>query len=260
MANRAAVSVAAIGMTNGWPNTCSTREVGEGGYSTEHWYEGSRGSNGSGSGSYCVGSGGYDSRGGDSYSSGDTKPSTLRRFTLPLGWTFDGAKELFCVDVGVGGSAFSVKIGENESVGALKKAIKEVKPDVLKTIDADKLQLLLSKAEDGSWLTATDAAAITVDEAGAVPVMIHEHGNRKDFEEMDPVLWIKNPKHFGANFQSREGDIHVLVVVPKEVAFYRYEPRDSSREWFEEFSTKQVYFHSLPPVESLRSFIKKIFL
>ncbi|RAW20651.1 hypothetical protein PC110_g22906 [Phytophthora cactorum] len=32
---------------------------------------------------------------------------------------------------------------------------------------------------------------------------------------MDPTLWIKNPKHFGANFLPGEGQVHVLVVVPK---------------------------------------------
>ncbi|KAL4093765.1 hypothetical protein PRIC1_011195 [Phytophthora ramorum] len=32
---------------------------------------------------------------------------------------------------------------------------------------------------------------------------------------MDPTLWIKNPKHFGDNFQPGEGQVHVLVVVPE---------------------------------------------
>lgn len=33
---------------------------------------------------------------------------------------------------------------------------------------------------------------------------------------MDPLLWIKNAKYVGENFQPDEGEVHVLVVVPKQ--------------------------------------------
>ncbi|POM70389.1 Crinkler (CRN) family protein [Phytophthora palmivora] len=33
---------------------------------------------------------------------------------------------------------------------------------------------------------------------------------------MDPTLWINNDKHFGKNFGPAEGEVHVLVVVPKQ--------------------------------------------
>ncbi|KAE8884685.1 hypothetical protein PF005_g14270 [Phytophthora fragariae] len=34
---------------------------------------------------------------------------------------------------------------------------------------------------------------------------------------MDPLLWLKNVKYFGDNFQPGEGQVHVLVVVPGHV-------------------------------------------
>jgi Crinkler effector protein N-terminal domain len=33
---------------------------------------------------------------------------------------------------------------------------------------------------------------------------------------MYPSLWIKNPNNFGENFELNEGEIHVLMVVPKQ--------------------------------------------
>ncbi|KAG3114908.1 hypothetical protein PI124_g2548 [Phytophthora idaei] len=38
----------------------------------------------------------------------------------------------------------------------------------------------------------------------------------QDFEQMDSTLWIKNAKYFGDKFQPGEGQVHVLVVVPKQ--------------------------------------------
>ncbi|KAG2870512.1 hypothetical protein PC114_g27349 [Phytophthora cactorum] len=110
--------------------------------------------------------------------------------------------KLFCAIVGVAGSAFEVDIDDAESVSALKDAIKAKKPNDFKDVDADKLQLFLAKTEGGAWLAGAGVAAVTVDGDG------HPQG----FELMDPTLWIKNPKHFGANFQPGEGQIHVLVV------------------------------------------------
>ncbi|KAG2781688.1 hypothetical protein PC112_g24850 [Phytophthora cactorum] len=112
---------------------------------------------------------------------------------------------LNCALVGEG-SVISIIIEEWKTVALLKKAIKEEKPNDFKDVDADKLQLFLAKTEGGAWLAGAGVAAVTVDGDG------HPQG----FELMDPTLWIKNPKHFGANFQPGEGQIHVLVVVPEQ--------------------------------------------
>ncbi|KAE8894112.1 hypothetical protein PF007_g4901 [Phytophthora fragariae] len=65
-----------------------------------------------------------------------------------------------------------------------------------------------------------------IDEAAAVPVLFDDHGNRKGFVKMNPLLWIKNDQHFGAIFQPGEGQIHVLVVVPGDagVGVASFEP------------------------------------
>ncbi|KAL4167440.1 Crinkler effector protein 4 [Phytophthora ramorum] len=113
--------------------------------------------------------------------------------------------KLFCAIVGVVGSVFEVEIDEGASVSALKKVIKGEKPNDLKDIDANKLQLFLAKT-DGAWLDGAGAAAVALDERGYPQGCV----------QMDPTLWIKNPKHFGDNFQPGEGQIHVLVVVPEQ--------------------------------------------
>ncbi|GMF65756.1 unnamed protein product [Phytophthora lilii] len=93
------------------------------------------------------------------------------------------------------------------TVGELKEVIKEKKPNDFKDIDADKLQLCLAKTEGGAWLDGAGAAAVALDERGYPQGCV----------QMDPTLWIKNPKHFGDNFQPGEDQVHVLVVVPKGV-------------------------------------------
>ncbi|KAG3022245.1 hypothetical protein PC128_g27206 [Phytophthora cactorum] len=96
---------------------------------------------------------------------------------------------LECAIVGQAGT-FDVTIDDGKKVSVLKDAIKGKKPDTIKG-EADKLQLFLAKTEGGAWLDGAGVAAVTVDGDG------HPQG----FELMDPTLWIKNPKHFGANFQ-----------------------------------------------------------
>ncbi|KAG3230050.1 hypothetical protein PI124_g24851, partial [Phytophthora idaei] len=121
--------------------------------------------------------------------------------------------KLFCAIVGEAGSAFPVNIDQSETVGDLKEAI----AGKLKyTGRADKLQLFPAKAANGAWLDGAGVAAVTLEKAAgsAVPVLVDDHGNRHDFVKMDPLLWIKNDQHFGANFQPGEGQVHVLVVVP----------------------------------------------
>ncbi|KAG3233998.1 hypothetical protein PI124_g20943 [Phytophthora idaei] len=110
--------------------------------------------------------------------------------------------KLFCVIVGEAGSVFSVRVDEGDSVDDLKDAIKGKN---LATImcDAKNLQLFLAKAANGAWLDGAGVAAVTLEKAAgsAVPVLVDDHGNRHDFVKMDPLLWIKNDQHFGANFQ-----------------------------------------------------------
>ncbi|KAL4147369.1 hypothetical protein PRNP1_011125 [Phytophthora ramorum] len=129
-------------------------------------------------------------------------PSSSFQNLLPRGKMV----KLVCVIVGVAGSAFSVRVDESDSVDDLKDTIKEKKPNALKDIDADKLQLFLAKTEGGAWLDGAGAAAVALDERGYPQGCV----------QMDPTLWIKNPKHFGDNFQPGEGQIHVLVVVPEQ--------------------------------------------
>ncbi|KAG3116858.1 hypothetical protein C6341_g27579 [Phytophthora cactorum] len=64
---------------------------------------------------------------------------------------------LYCVIVGVGGSAFPVDIDASLSVGHLKKAIKAENSATI-TCDAKDLQLFLAKKDGGAgaWLTEKD--------------------------------------------------------------------------------------------------------
>ncbi|KAE9102560.1 hypothetical protein PF007_g14721 [Phytophthora fragariae] len=113
--------------------------------------------------------------------------------------------KLFSVIVGVAGAAFPVDIDANQTVGDLKKAIKAENEDI--KCPARELQLFLAKTADGAWLDGAGAAAVALDERG------HPQG----CVQMDPLLWLKNVKYFGDNFQPGEGQVHVLVVVPGHV-------------------------------------------
>ncbi|KAE9327219.1 hypothetical protein PF008_g16456 [Phytophthora fragariae] len=110
---------------------------------------------------------------------------------------------LSCVIVGAAGSVFDVKIDDGK-VSQLKKAITTENPKAIK-VEAHKLQLFLAK-KGKAWLNWPGAAAVT----------LNGKGYPQGFEEMDPTLFIKNPNNFGANFQPGEGEVHVLVVVPKD--------------------------------------------
>ncbi|KAG1709669.1 hypothetical protein DVH05_020325 [Phytophthora capsici] len=112
---------------------------------------------------------------------------------------------LTCALVGKTG-VLGVKIDDSAQVWELKKAITVEKSNDLKDVDADKLELFLAKMEGGTWLDGAGAAAVALDERG------HPQG----CVQMDPTLWIKNSKHFGDNFKPGEGQVHVLVVVPKD--------------------------------------------
>ncbi|KAG6961807.1 hypothetical protein JG688_00008909, partial [Phytophthora aleatoria] len=110
---------------------------------------------------------------------------------------------LMCALVREGGvDVFPVDIDDRKTVGHLKEKITEKNYDI--TVPARKLQLFLAKKGD-AWLNGAGAAAVTFD----------EHGTPQGFEQMDPLLWLKNAKYFGENFKPDEGEVHVLVVVPE---------------------------------------------
>ncbi|KAE9356722.1 hypothetical protein PF008_g3485 [Phytophthora fragariae] len=114
--------------------------------------------------------------------------------------------ELTCTIVGEG-RAFDVKVDDRWKATKLQEAIQTKNKNDLGKVDAKDLQLYLAK-KDGIWLTSAGAASVAL---GGDETL---HG----FEKMDPTLFIKNPKYFGANFQPGEGEVHVLVVVLKSPA------------------------------------------
>ncbi|KAG2999130.1 hypothetical protein PC120_g20975, partial [Phytophthora cactorum] len=118
---------------------------------------------------------------------------------------------LVCLDVS-GGSVNVVDIDTEKYVGHLQQAIAEILKYGGKASD---LQLFLAKKADGKWLDGAGLAGVTLDEAGA-PVSRDENGTPQCFKKMDPLLWINNDKHFGKNFGPAEGEVHVLVLVPKQ--------------------------------------------
>ncbi|RHY73662.1 hypothetical protein DYB38_013608, partial [Aphanomyces astaci] len=60
---------------------------------------------------------------------------------------------------------------------------------------------------------------------------------------MDPVLYIRNPKHFGNSFAPNEGDIHVVVLVPPE-------DHPSKRQCLADVEVRDLLReHSLPGME-----------
>ncbi|KAG4038054.1 hypothetical protein PC123_g26383 [Phytophthora cactorum] len=113
---------------------------------------------------------------------------------------------LYCVVVGVAGSAFPVDIDENKSVGHLKDAIKEKKPDTI-TCEADKLQLFLTKKEGGGWLVSDSPDVISM-RSGTIPEQVDELLH----EQIDPAEEVG--ELFGGAPTKKV--IHVLVVVPKQ--------------------------------------------
>ncbi|KAE8894203.1 hypothetical protein PF005_g20213 [Phytophthora fragariae] len=107
---------------------------------------------------------------------------------------------LNCVVVGEAGMV-SVVIEDRSTVFLLKMAIKEASEGI--AVPAKKLQLFLAK-QDAAWMNSAAAEAVQLD----------DDGNLTGFEPMDANLWLNHDKHFGTNFTPKEGQIHVLVVVP----------------------------------------------
>ncbi|RQM13932.1 hypothetical protein B5M09_003829 [Aphanomyces astaci] len=60
---------------------------------------------------------------------------------------------------------------------------------------------------------------------------------------MDPVLYIRNPKHFGNTFAPNEGEIHIVVLVPPE-------DHPSKRQCLADVEVRDLLReHSLPGME-----------
>ncbi|KAG3043217.1 hypothetical protein PI125_g27311, partial [Phytophthora idaei] len=114
--------------------------------------------------------------------------------------------KLFCAIVGEAGSAFEVKIGDAESVSALKKAIKGEKKNGLKDVDADKLQLFLAKKGD-AWLRDDDS----------LDAMLRSGTVDTSCMKMRASWKLNKPSLFGPGVSLGEDVVHVLVVVPERV-------------------------------------------
>ncbi|KAG3033306.1 hypothetical protein PC119_g5360 [Phytophthora cactorum] len=117
-----------------------------------------------------------------------------------------------CANVGLVGSAFDVEIDDSEKVAELKDMIKAKNPHKLAEFDhANDLHLFVAKAKSGKWLDGAGAAAVTLDE------FEQPHGSDGIvLKKVDPMLYIKNAKHFGENFQPGEGQVHVMVATSEQ--------------------------------------------
>ncbi|KAL3660868.1 hypothetical protein V7S43_014270 [Phytophthora oleae] len=115
--------------------------------------------------------------------------------------------KLFCAIVGEAGGAFDVNIDADASVSALKRAIKEEKPNDLKDVDANKLQLFLAK-NGVAWLPSNDIAVVSM-RSGSIPRQIED----LLCEEINPADDIGDV--FGSDPPKKV--VHVLVVIPPQV-------------------------------------------
>ncbi|KAG1688295.1 hypothetical protein DVH05_003834 [Phytophthora capsici] len=118
--------------------------------------------------------------------------------------------KLFCAIVGVTGSAFSVEVGEDQTVDDLKDAIK-VKNDDIKC-PARELQLYLAKKGKGKgvWLTEKDVQEGVSDTndlklLGAAGAPLNLVGLSEKDVKFEPTL---------EDVESMNTPVHVLVVVP----------------------------------------------
>ncbi|KAG1687469.1 hypothetical protein DVH05_005160 [Phytophthora capsici] len=106
--------------------------------------------------------------------------------------------KLSCAIVGVPRNVFTVTIDDAASVPALKEAIKTEKKSIMANFPAEDLQLFIAKKENSGWLGEDESVAVFP----------------QDFKLMEPRLLLRNPDHFGENFQPEKGQIHVLVMLP----------------------------------------------
>jgi hypothetical protein len=89
-------------------------------------------------------------------------------------------------------------------------------------ITAPKMEMrlfLAKKGQNGVWLDTAGAEAVTFDESGKLP---------RDFEEMDPTLYLNDAECFGDEFEPERRQVHVLVVVPVDRAAKRQKVEPST--------------------------------
>ncbi|KAL3656670.1 hypothetical protein V7S43_018449 [Phytophthora oleae] len=128
---------------------------------------------------------------------------------------------IYCTIIGVSGSPFSeVYINEDASVSALKDAIKEENPTLLKDFDASNQQLFLAKkrmeredekgGDEGKWLTKLEA--------------LESVGDIRDYkclafpDEKLRLIGLASDKLGEVNdFEAAvgKGPVHVLLEIPK---------------------------------------------
>ncbi|KAJ0401146.1 hypothetical protein ATCC90586_000246 [Pythium insidiosum] len=120
--------------------------------------------------------------------------------------------KLFCAVVGVG-SVFPVDIDISETVGDLKKKIKEEDPNLF-SFGAARLKLYLARGDD-AWLNSRDEDMKAL-KKGEIPNRI-KHLMREELQMLE--AWDLNDEiYFGTNFVRAKGDIHVLVELPSPFA------------------------------------------
>ncbi|GMF38224.1 unnamed protein product [Phytophthora lilii] len=111
--------------------------------------------------------------------------------------------KLFCAIVGAVGSAFSVRVDEDDSVDDLKKAIKAENATTI-TGDAKDLQLFLAKKEDGAWLKSKDLLRMR---KGEISDEVESLYMNEEMDDPTDKICAKFPSAIP------DGTIHVLVVV-----------------------------------------------
>ena len=101
---------------------------------------------------------------------------------------------------------FVVEIPLHKPAGLLKPLIKK-ELALPETFSAKELKLYVAKKDDGKWIKTTDSVMQEL-ESGKLPDAIGA--------PMDPTLRL-NSSAIGFPDESEDGDIHVLVKVPKTV-------------------------------------------
>nr|KAH7501183.1 Crinkler effector protein BLC01 [Phytophthora ramorum] len=109
------------------------------------------------------------------------------------------------------GSVFEVEIDEGASVSALKKVIKGEKPNDLKDIDADKLQVFLAKKDGGAWLTEKEAMSGVGDTTGLKLLGTARARLRRVGLSDKDVGGVDEEEE-----AEGRGPVNVLVVVPEQ--------------------------------------------
>ncbi|KAG1697247.1 hypothetical protein DVH05_016535 [Phytophthora capsici] len=130
--------------------------------------------------------------------------------------------KLFCAIVGVAGSAFSVEVGEDQTVHDLKKKIKDKNKDdpILNNVAAKNLQLFLTKKGNGNGvklLTQLDVVKGVMDANGFTHLQFVDTKLR--------AVGLKSSELGKVNDKDvavGKGHVHVLVVLP--ALFSQWDP------------------------------------